>query len=60
MLTGQEWRKSSYSGPQGCVRARRPEQNIVELGDTTQLHGPTLPVPNPEWARFLSYVKEDA
>jgi hypothetical protein len=53
-----QWQKSSYSGPQGCVQARLPEQVTIEMGDTTQLQGPTLSVSNPEWTRFLSYVKE--
>lgn len=58
MLTGQDWRKSSYSGPQGCVQARHPGQDTVEMGDTTQFHGPTLSMSDLEWTRFLSYVKE--
>lgn len=60
MLTGQTWRKSSYSGPQGCVQARCPEQHSVEMGDTTRPHGPTLLLPHSEWTRFLLQAKGDA
>ncbi|MEV6820771.1 DUF397 domain-containing protein [Nocardiopsis dassonvillei] len=55
----RRWQKSSYSGPQGCVQARLPKQGTVEMGDTTQLHVPTLSVSGLEWTRFLSYVKEN-
>ncbi|MFI6577598.1 DUF397 domain-containing protein [Nocardiopsis sp. NPDC050513] len=59
MLTGQEWRKSSYSGPQGCVQARRPDIGVVEIGDTTRPHGPTLLLSRSEWTRFLLQAKTD-
>lgn len=48
------FRKSSYSGPQGCVQARLSQQHKVELGDTTEPQGFTFLVPKAEWTRFLT------
>lgn len=59
MLTGQAWRKSSYSGPQGCVQARCPEQHSVEIGDTTRPEGPTLLLNVGDWTNFLRYIKQE-
>ena len=59
MVLGRTWRKSCYSGPQGCVRVRLLDGERVEIGDTNNPDGLSLVVSGTAWECFLAVLKQE-
>ena len=52
------WRKSSYSGTNGCVEVERlPDGDGVLVRDSKRLSSPTLYFTMHEWRAFLAGVR---
>lgn len=52
-----DWTKSSYSSTGAtCVQVRSVNASLTEIGDTKNPHGPTLTVPNGDWAHLLEQI----
>ena len=47
------WRKSSMSGPEGCVEVAAAKGSIL-VRDSKAPHGPILKFSGSEWTRFLA------
>lgn len=56
MPLSPEWRKSSFSDPQGCVEARKV-QDGVEVRDSKDQDGPVLKFNKHEWDAFTKGVE---
>jgi hypothetical protein len=58
-LTGDEWRKSSYSGNSGnCVEVRAAGQTgTVAVRDSKHVPGPELTIAGDKWAAFVRGIK---
>lgn len=53
------WRKSSYSGAQGdCLEASGDFPGVVPVRDSKSLDGPVLCFAAPEWASFVTAVRD--
>ncbi|MCX2968896.1 MULTISPECIES: DUF397 domain-containing protein [Streptomyces] len=61
-LVTTEWIKSSYSGSNGgqCVEVSRGllAHGVVPVRDSKRHHGPQLTLPAPEWAAFVSALRD--
>ncbi|MGK5640177.1 DUF397 domain-containing protein [Streptomyces sp. URMC 126] len=61
-LSPAAWRKSSYSGGTGdhgnnCLEVAANNGPVVPVRDSKRPHGPTLLIPTPAWAAFLSDLR---
>jgi hypothetical protein len=63
-LTAEQWRKSSRSDDQGgaCVEvahltAEQRPSRLIGVRDSKAPHGPVLGFTHPEWADFVTAVK---
>ena len=56
-LSAAEWRKSSYSGGNGCVEVARVG-DWVALRDDRDRSGAVLVVPVQEWDAFVAGVRD--
>ncbi|MBE9500428.1 DUF397 domain-containing protein [Streptomyces sp. GKU 257-1] len=58
-LSAANWRKSSYSNPDGgeCVEVSADFVTIVPVRDSKALHGPVLTFAADGWSAFVSAVK---
>lgn len=58
-VSGNQWRKSSFSGNSGnCVEVRTTSQaRTVAVRDSKQVPGPELTITGDRWAAFLREVK---
>jgi hypothetical protein len=59
-LSGNQWRKSSFSGNSGnCVEVRTTSQTAtVAVRDSKHAAGPELAITADRWAAFLRGVKK--
>lgn len=58
ILSGVEWRKSSYSGAQGnCVEVADGLPGLVPVRDSKDPEGPVLVFTDASWASFVSALK---
>jgi Domain of unknown function (DUF397) len=51
-LSAADWRKSSHSGPNGCLEFARVEDHVA-VRDSKQKDGPVLVFTLREWEEFL-------
>jgi hypothetical protein len=51
-IDGRSWRKSSYSGANGCVEFRQTD-SIVQIRDSKDHHGPVLTFSHHAWRNLL-------
>ncbi|MEU7317345.1 DUF397 domain-containing protein [Streptomyces sp. NPDC007083] len=58
-LSAANWRKSSYSNPDGgeCVEVSDDFATLVPVRDSKAPHGPVLTFPADGWSSFVSAVK---
>jgi len=57
-LTGQAWRKSSYSGATGgCVEVAKISLKLVAVRDSKNTSGPQLSFSSTEWKRFSLRIR---
>ncbi|MFS8202512.1 DUF397 domain-containing protein [Streptomyces sp. CWNU-52B] len=55
----QNWRKSSYSGPEGgsCLEVLDGHPTGIPVRDSKNPHGPALLIPVAGWASFVAAVR---
>lgn len=55
------WTKSRRSGPQGgnCVEVRRTNDDIIQVRDSKNPHGPVLAFAPSEWRAFIDDIKAE-
>jgi hypothetical protein len=53
------WRKSSHSGPNGCVEAVRLPNGLIGVRDSKQPQGGVLTYTPHEWRAFLAGVRDN-
>jgi hypothetical protein len=51
-----EWRKSSLSGPSGCIEVARIG-NVIHVRESEDNSGTELIIPAHSWSRFLGGIK---
>ncbi|MDJ1130791.1 DUF397 domain-containing protein [Streptomyces iconiensis] len=58
-LTFANWRKSSYSNPDGgaCVEVADDLDSVIPVRDSKVLHGPVLMFPMAGWSAFVEAVR---
>ena len=54
--SGASWRKSSFSGNNGCVETTESPE-VVWVRDSKDLGGPVLAFTRHEWTAFLAGVR---
>ncbi|MFD5552671.1 DUF397 domain-containing protein [Streptomyces sp. NPDC127068] len=60
-LSAANWRKSSYSNPDGgqCVEVSDDFTAVIPVRDSKIPHGPVLVFPADDWSYFVAAVKGD-